>query len=148
MTTKELAAVCGVSEQAIRAWCRRNQVAKDAKGSFAISESVKMRIYQHYHVSERNDVAQHEKASCATDESKLRSEQAAETVPLSVYEDLKAQLAIKDKQIADLSAALLAAQETAKAAQTLHGMEKHEDLLLESVEQKKERKSRWAFWRR
>lgn len=35
----EIAAECGVSEQAVRAWCRRNHVAKDAKGSFAISES-------------------------------------------------------------------------------------------------------------
>ena len=37
----EIAAECGVSEQAVRAWCRRNHVAKDAKGSFAISESQK-----------------------------------------------------------------------------------------------------------
>ena len=28
----EIAAECGVSEQAVRAWCRRNHVAKDAKG--------------------------------------------------------------------------------------------------------------------
>ena len=39
----EIAAECGVSEQAVRAWCRRNHVAKDAKGSFAISESQKNR---------------------------------------------------------------------------------------------------------
>ena len=37
----EIAIECGVSEQAVRAWCRRNHVAKDAKGSFAISESQK-----------------------------------------------------------------------------------------------------------
>ena len=37
----EIAAECGVSEQAVRAWCRRNHVAKDAKGSFTISESQK-----------------------------------------------------------------------------------------------------------
>lgn len=44
----EIAIECGVSEQAVRAWCRRNHVAKDAKGSFAISESQKTAIYQHY----------------------------------------------------------------------------------------------------
>ena len=44
----EIVADCGVSEQAVRAWCRRNHVAKDAKGSFAISESPKTAIYQHY----------------------------------------------------------------------------------------------------
>jgi hypothetical protein len=47
-TIAEIAAECGVSEQAVRGWCRRNHVAKDAKGSFAISESQKTAIYQHY----------------------------------------------------------------------------------------------------
>ena len=36
----EIAAECGVSEQAVRAWCRRNHVAKDAKGS---SQSAKVK---------------------------------------------------------------------------------------------------------
>ena len=62
----EIAIECGVSEQAVRAWCRRNHVAKDAKGSFAISESQKTAIYQHYLGVER-------KASFATGESKLRN---------------------------------------------------------------------------
>ena len=57
ITIKELAAICGVSEQAIRACCRRNQVAKLAKGSFAINESTKMAIFKHYGVDERNQVA-------------------------------------------------------------------------------------------
>ncbi|NSI17705.1 helix-turn-helix domain-containing protein, partial [[Ruminococcus] gnavus] len=38
-TTREIAEICGVSEQAVRAWCRKNHIAKDAKGSFAISET-------------------------------------------------------------------------------------------------------------
>ena len=66
----EIAAECGVSEQAVRAWCRRNHVAKDAKSE---------------------------------------------------------QLAVKDKQIeelnarlAEVSSALVAAQQTAQAAQALH----------------------------
>ena len=54
VTIKEISAECGVSEQAVRAWCRRNHVAKDAKGSFAISESIKIAIYQHYRVIEGN----------------------------------------------------------------------------------------------
>lgn len=62
----EIAAECGVSEQAVRAWCRRNHVAKDAKGSFAISESQKSAIYQHYLGVER-------KQGFATCESKLRN---------------------------------------------------------------------------
>ena len=54
VTIKEIASECGVSEQAVRAWCRRNHVAKDAKGSFAISETIKTAIYQHYRAIERN----------------------------------------------------------------------------------------------
>lgn len=54
------------------------------------------------------------------------------------------QLDIKDKQIADLSAALLAAQETAKAAQALHAVDKKEEVLsIESKEQKEESLTRW-----
>ena len=65
----EIAAECGVSEQAVRAWCRRNHVAKDAKGSFAINKSQKTAIYQHYLGVERKQVSQPAKASCETCET-------------------------------------------------------------------------------
>ena len=68
-TIKEIAAECGVSEQAVRGWCRRNHVAKDAKGSFALSESQKSSIYLHYLGVERNEVSQPAKASCETCET-------------------------------------------------------------------------------
>ena len=124
MTIKEISAECGVSEQAVRAWCRRNHVAKDAKGSFAISESIKTAIYQHYRVVEGNEVSQPAKASCETCET-------SETVLIAMLQkelDLKnEQLSVKDKQIEELnarlaetSAALVAAQQTAQAAQALH----------------------------
>ena len=124
MTIKEISAECGVSEQAVRAWCRRNHVAKDAKGSFAISESIKTAIYQHYRVIEGNEVSQPTKASCETCET-------SETVLIAMLQkelDLKSeQLAVKDRQIEELnarlaesSAALVAAQQTAQAAQALH----------------------------
>ena len=123
-TIKEIAAECGVSEQAVRGWCRRNHVAKDAKGSFALSESQKSSIYLHYLGVERNEVSQPAKASCETCET-------SETVLISMLQkelDLKnEQLAVKDKQIEELnarlaesSAALVAAQQTAQAAQALH----------------------------
>ena len=43
-TIKEIAAECGVSEQAVRGWCRRNHVAKAQKTLYisiiwALSES-------------------------------------------------------------------------------------------------------------
>ena len=127
----EIAAECGVSEQAVRAWCRRNHVAKDAKGSFAISESQKSAIYQHYLGVERKQVSQPAKASCETCEtsetvliSMLQKELDRKDTQLSVKDE---QLAVKDEQIRELnarlaecSAALLAAQETARAAQALH----------------------------
>ena len=117
----EIAAECGVSEQAVRAWCRRNHVAKDAKGSFAIGESQKTAIYQHYLGVERKQVSQHAKASCETCETTLIAMLQGEL-------DRKSeQLAVKDKQIeelnarlAEISSALVAAQQTAQAAQALH----------------------------
>ena len=123
-TIKEIAAECKVSEQAIRGWCRRNHVAKDAKGSFAISESQKRKLYLHYLGVARNEVAKPAKSSCETCET-------SETVLISMLQkelDRKdAQLSAKDEQIRELNArlaecstALLAAQETARAAQALH----------------------------
>ena len=123
-TIKEIAAECKVSEQAIRGWCRRNHVPKDAKESFATSESQKRKLYLHYLGVARNEVAKPAKASCETYET-------SETVLISMLQkelDRKdAQLSAKDEQIRELnvrlsecSAALLAAQETARAAQALH----------------------------
>ena len=41
-TIKEIADNCGVPEQTVRGWCRRNHVAK---GSFALSERPKSSIW-------------------------------------------------------------------------------------------------------
>ena len=124
VTIAEISVECGVSEQAIRAWCRRNHVAKDAKGSFAISEVHKTAIYQHYLGIDRKQVSQPAKASCETCET---SETALITMLQRELDRKSEQLAVKDKQIAELnerlsecSAALLAAQQTAQAAQALH----------------------------
>ncbi len=123
-TIKEIAVACGVSEQAIRAWCRRKQVAKDAKGSFAISEHTKTLIYQHYRVIPRNEVSQPAKASCETCES---TEAVLIAMLQQELESKNQQLAVKDKQIDELNArlaesntALVSAQQTAQAAQALH----------------------------
>ena len=161
-TIKEIAAECKVSEQAIRGWCRRNHVAKDAKGSFAISESQKRKLYLHYLGVARNEVAKPAKASCETYET-------SETVLISMLQkelDRKdAQLSAKDEQIRELnarlaecSAALLAAQENARAAQALHAgtiqqqLSDGEDRAAASVpeEQVVSNKRRWFsrfFWR-
>ena len=124
VTIAEISVDCGVSEQAIRAWCRRNHVAKDAKGSFAITETQKTAIYQHYLGVDRKEVSQPAKASCETCET---SETALITMLQRELDRKSEQLAVKDKQIAELnerlsecSAALLAAQQTTQAAQVLH----------------------------
>ena len=151
-TIRQIAKECGVSEQAVRAWCRRNNVAKDAKGSFAISESVKTAIYQHYHVVEQNEVSQSAKASCETCET-------SETILISMLQkelNLKSeQLAVKDKQIEELNArlaesnaALVAAQQTAQAAQALHAGTIQQQLLTDEAgtdqqDQEPERKRGW-----
>ena len=161
-TIKEIAAECKVSEQALRGWCRRNHVAKDAKGSFAISESQKRKLYLHYLGVARNEVAKPAKASCETCET-------SETVLISMLQkelDRKdAQLSAKDVQIRELNArlaecstALLAAQETARAAQALHAgtiqqqLSDGEDRVAASVpeEQAAPNKRRWfnRFFRR
>ena len=124
VTIAEISVEGGVSEQAIRAWCRRNHVAKDAKGSFAITETQKTAIYQHYLGIDRKEVSQPAKASCETCET---SETALITMLQRELDRKSEQLAVKDKQIAELnerlsecSAALLAAQQTTQAAQVLH----------------------------
>ena len=129
----EIAAECGVSEQAVRAWCRRNHVAKDAKGSFAISESQKSAIYQHYLGVDRKEVSQPAKASCETCET---SETALITMLERELDRKSEQLAVKDKQIeelnarlAEVSSALVTAQQTAAAAQALHAGTMHQQLL-------------------
>ena len=100
--------------QAVRAWCRRNHVAKEAKGSFAINKSQKTAIYQHYLGVERKRVSQPAKASCETSETALISMLQKE------LDRKNEQLSVKDKQIeelnarlAEVSSALVAAQQTA-----------------------------------
>ena len=123
-TIAEIAAECGVSEQAVRGWCRRNHVAKDAKGSFAISESQKTAIYQHYLGVGRNQVSQSAKLGFATCET---SETALISMLQKELDRKNEQLSVKDKQIEELNArlaenssALVVAQQTAQAAQALH----------------------------
>lgn len=135
-TIKEIATECGVSVQAIRAWCRRNQIAKDAKGRWKLDESALSQIYGYYQVNKLEDSESKSETVCASSESKLSDMLQAEV------EYLRSQIEIKDRQIVDLSTALLNAQKEASAAQQLHGVEKVEKVL-ESTQQKIERKTRW-----
>ena len=140
-TIKDIAAECGVSVQSIRAWCRRNQVAKDAKGKWKLDESTLSLIREYYQIEAGESSESKSETACASSESKLSAALQAEV------DHLRGQIAVKDKQIADLSSALVAAQDANKALSANAAMhtaaDKKEELTLESTEQKTERKTRW-----
>lgn len=146
LTIKEIAEICGVSERAVRKYCERNHI-----GTYRNLGSVKRRnlsepdieaLFRHYGV----EVPIHRNlsepgAEPVSEPIGTTSEpgNAPKSVPWEVYEDLRRQLEVKDGQIADLSAALVAAQETAKAAQALHAADKAEAMAIEPAEMKKGR---------
>ena len=43
-TIREIAEICGVSEQAVRAWCRKNHIAKDVSQSAKADDGVNQAI--------------------------------------------------------------------------------------------------------
>lgn len=101
-TAEQIARLCGVSPQAVREWCRKNGVAKGAKGNFLFDESTEERIFKHYGV----ELSQVAKANAQDGES-LRKQN--ETLIDMLRDELNArnrQLEEKDKQIAALSKAL------------------------------------------
>lgn len=121
-TIKELSKVCGVSEQAIRGWCRKNQVPKDAKGKgFAINESTEMAILLHYGAIDTKDAKEKESVSESNSETLLMLE-----ILQKELDFCKKQLESKDEQIVTLqkslestTEALASAQESVKVAQLL-----------------------------
>lgn len=104
-TIKEIAKICEVSEQAIRGWCRRNHVAKDAKGSFVINETIEYRIYEHYTA----DVAKLTKPN-AKPENNLNE---------AIIELLRNELEYKNKQIDELNKRLTECQKLLDQEQQL-----------------------------
>ena len=126
-TIKEMAQICGVSEQAIRGWCRRNHVAKDAKGSFAISESIEYRIYGHYGV----DVAKPD-AKLAKPDAK-----PTDTLNEAIIELLRDELEYKNKQIDELNKRLTECQKLLDQEQQLKMITDQKMLQMEEKEPNK-----------
>ena len=132
-TTREIAETCGVSEQAVRAWCRKNHVAKDAKGSFEISETIEYRIYKHYKVDvakDAKDVAQLAKAD--------------DVVNQAIVDLLRNELEHKNKQIDELSKRLMECQKLLDQEQQIH-MVTEQKMLIENQEESN--KKWWKFWK-
>lgn len=88
MTVKEIADKCGVSEQSIRAWCRRNNVAKVpqrqagnekkvAKPAYLITDEVAERICVYYAVCDNL------KKSKTEESNKANENEVSETIEIS-----------------------------------------------------------------
>ena len=143
-TIKELAETCGVSEQAIRKWCARNQVAKDVAQRYIIDKTTETAILQHYGKDTRNQVAQPTETSCETSETMKE-----------IIEMLRKELEAKDKQVESLqhsldrtTAALVSAQESIKAAQLLQANSEQKLKMIEKPAEEAERQGRKHWWQR
>ena len=131
-TTREIAEICGVSEQAVRAWCRKNHIAKDAKGSFAISETIEYRIYRHY----KGDIAKDAKEIA-------QSAKEDNVVNQAIIDLLRKELEHKNKQIDELSKRLMECQKLLDQEQQLR-MVTEQKMLVENQEESN--KKWWKFW--
>ena len=131
-TTREIAETCGVSEQAVRAWCRKNHIAKDAKGSFAISETIEYRIYRHY----KGDVAKDAKDIA-------QSAKADNVVTQAIIDLLRKELEHKNKQIGELSKRLMECQKLLDQEQQLR-MVTEQKMVIENKGEPN--KKWWKFW--
>lgn len=143
-TIKELAETCGVSEQAIRKWCARNQVAKDVAQRYIIDKATETAILRHYGKDEGNQVAQPTETSCETSETMKE-----------IIEMLRKELEAKDKQIESLqhsldrtTAALVSAQESIKVAQLLQANSEQKLKMIEKPAEEAERQGRKHWWQR
>ena len=143
-TIKELAETCGVSEQAIRKWCARNQVVKDVAQRYIIDKATETAILRHYGKDEGNQVAQPTETSCETNETMKE-----------IIEMLRKELEAKDKQIESLqhsldrtTAALVSAQESIKAAQLLQANSEQKLKMIEKPAEEAERQGRKHWWQR
>jgi chromosome segregation ATPase len=160
MTIKELSKACGVSEQAIRGWCRKNKVPKAAKGNgFAINETTETAILLHYGAIN----AKAAKANESSSESKCETMFLIEILQKEL-DFCKKQLESKDEQIGTLqkslestTEALKASQESLKASQLfqaqaeskLYQIEQQEKVAKdEEKTQESEKKHWWSIGKR
>lgn len=84
-TAEQIARICGVSPQAVREWCRKRNVRKDAKGKFLIDGKTETLILEYYGVTAQQEVAQ--------------DAQADSRYLDTLIDLLRDELAVKDEQI-------------------------------------------------
>ncbi len=95
MTIKELAQELSVSEQALRSWCKRNEIKKTTKGkitSYFLDENA-VELIRNYYTAQRKQIATN---------TQRKHNESNQTIDIltDTIETLTAQLAEKDKQIA------------------------------------------------
>lgn len=122
MTVKEIADKCGVSEQSIRAWCRRNNIPKVlqrqecsekkcAKLTYLITDEVEKRICVYYAVCDNIRQSESEESRETSENEASESTEMEEITLLSALQDqintlqqhnalLSEQITVKDSQIA------------------------------------------------
>ncbi|NSI17650.1 hypothetical protein G4985_18695, partial [[Ruminococcus] gnavus] len=110
----------------------KNHIAKDAKGSFAISETIEYRIYRHY----KGDVAKDAKDIA-------QSSKADDIVNQAIIDLLRKELEHKNKQIDELSKRLMECQKLLDQEQQLR-MVTEQKMLVENQEESN--KKWWKFW--
>lgn len=133
MTIKELAAELNVSEQALRQWCKKNNVRKErtkgTKATYILSFDVVESIKKHYSSAQSNEskeskaTKEHNKSNESKESVAILDELRAQIAELRADKQfLQAQIAEKDKQIDKLTTAL-------QAEQALHGIEKKQKVI-------------------
>ena len=114
-TIKELSAELHISEQALRQWCKRNEIQKTTKGkvtSYFLSANDVELIRKHY--TEQRKQTHNESTS------KAQRKESEYLSLLSQTDTLKAQLAERDKQLDELKAQLTEKEtKLSKQAQTI-----------------------------
>lgn len=128
-TIKSLAAELGVSEQALRSWCKRNEIEKTTKGkitSYVITEEVAEQIKNHYAKQHNESESKPQRKHNENDTTKAYIDSL-----LKQIEDLKA-----DKAELKANIKSLTAERQATLAKLFTTLEKNEALQLELNEYK------------
>ena len=143
MTVKELSQELNISEQALRQWCKKNNVRKErtqGKKATYILDCDTVNKAKSYYYGESNESSE-TKEHNQSNESKESSSGDASS---QIIATLTKQLEVKDSQIKELSAQvteLIKANNNLttalQAAQALHGMDKTQPVPIEIIEEPK-----------
>lgn len=136
MTVKEIADKCGVSEQSIRAWCRKNNIQKVpqrqesserkvAKPAYLITDEVAERICVYYAVCDNLRASEIKETTETKGNETPETCETAETTLLSALQDqidtLKQHNALLSQQLSQKDSQIAAQQEQIKTlTQSLH----------------------------